>query len=156
MITSWNSRFFFHRGVHLIFQRVQSSDGDPTEGRAGSGTGQRTQERDAGGLYSLSVECVSMNGEPGALTDGLMVPGANGPTTRDPNPAKSYAPFASFSIITDIHDYFDGRIGLPPFPAALLSHDVTLDDWDSCMRASPTISDSCIPLTWLNPYNRIL
>ncbi|KAF8341280.1 uncharacterized protein EI90DRAFT_3033330 [Cantharellus anzutake] len=49
--------------------------------------------------------------------------------SREPNPALPYAPFPRFDIVTDMDELFELLPEVPPLPAALVSHDVSRDDW---------------------------
>ena len=144
MITTWNAQFFLRRGIHFILEYTQDLDGDdpwyPPLIHTGSYIGGGTRKQGAKKSYFMHVECLSMRGRPGALPSGPIVPGANGPISRKPNPSIAYAPFNPFYII-DMDEFLEILPEVPPLPAALVSHDVTHNDWNTCMRVGLVISD---------------
>ena len=81
------------------------------------------------------MENASMPAYPRPVAPGAM---AYAPRIRyrEPNPVMTYGPFLPFYIVRHMDEFLEILPEVPPLPAALVSHDVTHDDWARYMSVS--------------------
>ena len=97
------------------------------------------------GSNPAAMANTSMPAYPNPVAPGAMAYTQGLTFNREPNPVMTYGPFPPFDIVTDMDELLELLPEVPPLPAALVSHDVTHDDWARYMSVSRSIFDCCFP-----------